>query len=461
MTDPPAADDPPPRPSVRAELRPLLTLALPIVTGLAAATLMGVVDTVMIAPLGTRSLAAAGVTVAVVVIAFSAIYGVLSVVGVRIANGFGARDPGAVAAEVANGLRTAWIVGAAGAAAMAAAFPLMRLTGQPPDVLDAAGGYWMALSALLVPFSLLIAMKAAFDAVDRPWTGTAITFAGVALNVPLNLVLIHGTFGWGGLGLVGAGIGSVLAEGFAALLAWAWWRRAAGFRAWNVPAPWSGAGIARQLREGGPLALAYTAEGASWSVAGLMLGAFGAGALAAHQITVSIVSVTYMIPLGMAAAVSVRIGQATGAGEGRRARAIGMAALLMVVAWSLATTALYLAFGRAIGAALSDDAEVVTLAATLFATLALMQVMDGVQSTTVGALRGLLDTVTPTVVSIVAYWLISLPLAWGLAVTLGLGPAWVWIGYGAGLAVAAIWLPLRFWRLTDRPGGCVPSRIRV
>ena len=448
------ADDlpPPPRPSVRAELKPLLTLALPIVTGLAAATLMGVVDTVMIAPLGTEALAAAGVTVAVVIIAYSAIYGVLSVVGVRIANGFGARDPSAVAAEVSNGLRTAWIVGLVGAAIMAAGFPLMRLTGQPPEVLDAATGYWMALSALLVPFSLLIAMKAAFDAVDRPWTGTAITFAGVALNVPLNLVLIHGIGPWEGLGLLGAGIGSVLAESLAALLAWGWWRRAAGFRRWNVSARPSRAGIGRQLREGGPLALAYTAEGASWSIAGLMLGAFGAGALAAHQVTASVTSVSYMVPLGMAAAVSVRIGQATGAGEGRRARAIGLAALAMVVAWSGVMTVFYLLFGRAIGAALSDDPEVVPLVAALFATLALMQVADAVQSTTVGALRGLLDTVTPTVVSIVAYWLVSLPLAWGLAVTAGLGPAWVWIGYAGGLAVAAVWLPIRFWRLTDQRG---------
>ena len=92
----------------------------------------------------------------------------------------------------------------------------------------------------------------------------------------------------------------------------------------------------------------------------------------------------------------------------------------------------------------------IQLGATFFVIIGLMQVADGLQSTALGALRGLGDTRLPMLATLVAYWLIALPLAYLVGVTFGLGAAGIWIGYGAGLFVAALYLPVRFFQITQR-----------
>jgi len=155
-----------------------------------------------------------------------------------------------------------------------------------------------------------------------------------------------------------------------------------------------------------------------------------------------------MLPLGMAAAVAIRIGQAQGGGDVARLRPIGLAALIAVSAWTLSATGLLLVAGSTIAHRIAPTAEVAALASGLFVIVAAMQVMDGLQSTSLGALRGLRDNSFPAIVSIAVYWGVALPAAYAAAVGLGLGPAGVWAGFGAGLAIAAAVLTVRFVLLT-------------
>ncbi|MGB0957494.1 MAG: MATE family efflux transporter, partial [Litorivicinus sp.] len=166
------------------------------------------------------------------------------------------------------------------------------------------------------------------------------------------------------------------------------------------------------------------------------------------QIVESISGVLYMLPLGMASAVALRIGKADGAEQAARLRPMGLAALVMAGGWMLVATGGLLIVGGPIAAALSMDPAVVTLTTTLFAVVALMQVFDGTQSTALGALRGMTDHHWPAMLCLVAYWGVSLPTAYVIGWVLEVGPAGVWIGYGAGLAFAAVALSLRFWRLS-------------
>jgi MATE family multidrug resistance protein len=129
---------------------------------------------------------------------------------------------------------------------------------------------------------------------------------------------------------------------------------------------------------------------------------------------------------------------------------------MIVTGWMLAVMAVLLIGGEAIARGLSDDPEVVALAATLFLAVAVMQISDGVQSTSLGALRGMLDTRQPTIVSLIAYWPVALPAGYFLGFVADLGAVGVWIGFCLGLSVAAVALPWRFWRLTGaqtRPKG--------
>lgn len=429
--------------TARAEVAPLLRLAMPIVAGLAASTLIGVVDTIMIAPLGTLPLAAASLTTAAMIIFYSAIYGFVSAVGVEAAHRHGGAQADAVAAALRAGLGLAPLAGLVAALFMVLILLILPLIGQPPEVLAIITPYWLAMAAVLVPVALLMVIAQVLNAMDRPWTAAGFAFLAVILNIPLNYLLIWGIGDWPGLGLVGAGLASLIAETLALLVAVIWLARHRLLRARPDAA------LRRRLARGGlPLAIGYTGEGAAFAVIGLMLGIFGATALAANQIVQAVGGVLYMLPLGMAAAVAIRIGQASGSGDPARLRPIAVAAIGVVTIWMVAVTITLILLGGRIAAALSDDSGVVALATAMFVIVALIQVADGVQSTALGALRGIMDFVWPTRLTLLSYWLFALPLAAVLGFWAGLGPLGVWAGYGIGIALVAIILPWRFWRLT-------------
>jgi multidrug resistance protein, MATE family len=440
-------------PAILREVPGLISLAVPLVIGLAAATLIGVTDTIMIAPLGRDALAAAALTSSVIVIFYASVYGGVSSIGIAVANAHGARDGRAIAAITRAGLRLGLVWGLGSSALFGLLFLGLPLLGQPPEVLAILPAYWFTMGALLAPYAMLLVFKQLFEAIDRPWLGTAFSFVGVAVNIPLNYVLIFGPGPLPALGLLGAGIASLVSEIVALLAAWAFWALRGSTRRLRVRARTrrDAATASGLAREGAPLGLMYAAEAGSMAVAGLMLGWFGAVALAANQVANSVGGLLYMIPLGMAGAVAIRIGQADGAGDSGRLRAIAFAAMGVVTLWMVGSMLLLALGGRAIAAAITQDAAVVTLAAAIFVVVALMQVADGLQSTALGALRGLHDTTWPSGVSLVSYWLLSLPLGWVLAFPLGFGPVGLWAGFAAGLLVAAVALPLRFLALTSKP----------
>jgi MATE family multidrug resistance protein len=434
-----------------AEVRSLVRLAIPLIIGLAAANVIGLTDTLMVAPLGAAPLGAVGLTSSVVIIAYAAIYGALSTIGIGVAQAHGAKATGRIAGLVRNGLALGLVVGVIAACLVLAAGLALPLLGQPPDVLAVIAPYWISMALLLIPFALLIVMKQLFDSIDRPWLGVGFAFLATGVNVPLNWVLIYGPGPLPALGLLGAGVASLVSESVGFATAYLYWRRARSTRRLRIRAPVTRAEVGRIGAEGAPLGLMYAAETGAYALAGVMIGWFGAAALAANQVVNAVGAILYMLPLGMAGAVAIRVGQASGAGEQARLRPIAFAALGVVSGWMLLVTGALAVSRETLAGWIAPDAEVAALAATLFLVTALMQVADGVQSTALGALRGLMDLKWPTAVSLVAYWLIALPAAYLFAFALGMGPAGIWAGFAAGLAVAAIALPVRFLGLTRAP----------
>lgn len=432
-----------PTPTTRAEIAPLLKLALPIVAGLGASTLIGVVDTVMIAPLGTVALAAASLTTATLIIFYSALYGFVSAIGIEAAQRHGAGDTKAVAAALSAGLRLAVTAGLACVALMGLGLLVLPLMNQPVDVLAIIAPYWLAMAVLLIPFAVLMVISQVLNAMDKPWIAAGFAFVGVVLNVPMNYMLIWGVGSWEGFGLLGAGLASIASETLALLTAFVWlWRK-------GLLGGTDDKALRKRLAKGGlPLAIGYTGEGAAFAVVGIMLGVFGATALAANQIVQAVGGVLYMLPLGLAAAVSIRIGQASGAQNPARLRPIAIAAIAIVTSWMVAVTIALILSGGVLADALSDDAAVITLATAMFVIVALIQVVDGVQSASLGALRGMMDFVWPTRFTLLSYWLFALPLAAALGFWAEFGPLGVWAGYGIGIGLVAVVLPVRFWRLT-------------
>lgn len=429
---------------VRAEILPLIRLSVPLMIGLFAATAIWVVDTVMIAPLGTVPLAAAGITAAVLIILISALWGLVTVVGVQIATVDGAGNPAEVSAITRNGLALALFGGGTGAALMIAVLPLLGPIGQPQQVVDIVGPYWVAMAVWIIPFTMFFVLKGLFDATGRAWVGVALSYLAVLVNVPANYSFIHIL----DLGILGAGLASILSQTTALIAALIYWRIAPSMAPYRAPSRIRRARVMAQAREGLPLCIGYAGEGGAYAFIGIMIGWLGATPLAAHQVAHAIAGLAYVIPLGMAGAVSIRIGNAVGAETRERLRAILLAGLAIVTLWQSLVALTFILGGPAIATALSQDAAVITLASALLLVLALMQVIDGVQSTALGALRGLMDNRAPTAITLLAYWPAALPAAYLVGFVLGQGAVGVWLGYTVGIAIAAIALPWRFWRRT-------------
>lgn len=443
--------DPVPTPvGIWHEIGKLSTLGFPIVISLAAATLIGVVDTIMIAPLGTVPLAAASITNSIIIVFYSGLYGFIAAIGVRMANAVGANDPDEISSATRSGILVATIISVVGAAAMILFRPVLELLGQPSEVLELLGGYWTAMSLLLIPFTIFYALKSLFDAMNAAWIGVGIAFVAVLINIPANWILIHGFGDWAGLGLVGAGLASLLSQSVALVIALIIWRKAAWTKETRRKAPQRVTELRSQITQGSTIAVGYIGEGGAYAVAGLMIGWFGAVALAANQIVAAIADVLYMVPLGIAIAVSIRIGQAIGAEENERLIKIGFAALAVIISW-MALVMVGLFWSRAwLAQAFSDDPEVITLATSLFILIAAMQIADGVQGTMLGAARGMMDNLVPVGITMFSYWIVALPIAYYLGFALNWGPEGVWIGYGIGLGLAAIAVTARFFAMARR-----------
>jgi multidrug resistance protein, MATE family len=430
-----------------AQVPAILALAVPIVVGLLASTLLGVTDSIMLAPLGPVPLAAVGLTNAVALILFATVYGVLSALSVRIGHAHGAGAGRSIAGMLRSGLVLGGGVGIAAGVIMGVVWFALPYLGQPPEVLEAMPAYYFLMAVFMLPFALLFVFTAALEAVGRPWLGTGFAFVGVVVNIPLNYVLIWGLGPIPALGLTGAGIGTVLAQSVALAVAWVMWLRAPSLRRLRVRQTASLPDVMATAREGLPMGLMYLAETGAVAVATVMIGTFGTIALAANQVALSVGSLAFMVPLGTAGAVAIRVAQESGAGNRAVIRPVAFAALGVATGW-LILMALILGFGGTwIAGMIVADPEVVAVAGAIMLVFALTQVFDGLQSTMLGALRGLSDAGWAAGVSMLAYWPFGLPLGWAFAHWWGFGPAGVWMGWLVALAWAGCMLVGRFlWK---------------
>ena len=422
-------------------------LAAPLSSGLIVSTSTTLVDTAMLGHLGAVPLAAVSLASSVVIMFYAALYGAAGPASLFAGRAQGAGDTAGIGDVGRHGAVLGLGAGLAGALGFAALLPVLGLTGQPADVMAVITPYWLCLAGMLVPFTLLLVAKGLLDAADRPWTGVGLSLVVLGVHVLANWVLIDGRFGFPALGLVGAGIASLLSQTFGAALFWGFVRFAPWTRAWWGERRFTREGFAKQWREALPMTTQYFLEGGAVGVAGVLIGWFGAVALAGNQVALSVGVVAYMLPLGIAGAVTIRVAQAIGGGDAGRVRAIGGAGLAIVTLWMGLIALVFLLAADALARAFVTDEAIVAAAVGIFVVYGLTQLFDGVQSVSLGALRGMLDNVWPMKVSIVAYWLISLPASVVIAFPLGLGAPGVWLGFGIGLAIAATAL---LWRFVSR-----------
>jgi MATE family multidrug resistance protein len=446
-------------PSVRRELGPTLALALPITVGQVSQMLIGFTDTAFIARLGAVPLAAAAFTQGLFNVVYVVCVGLLTGPGVFASRDHGAGNDVGCASWLRHGRALALVVALSAFAILALASTQFEKLGQPPEVIAIVRPFFLLVSASLVPALTFQVQRQFAESVGRAWGPMLIIVLDVALNAFCNWVLVFGHLGFPALGLVGSGWATLLARLFAVLAVAIWLNFSAHFASLR-DAPWSGwerTRFQRLMRLGGPAGGMLLFETGAFGATALMMGWLGAVPLAAHQLALSFSALTFMVPLGLSLAVSLRISRAYGEGRTAAARAIGVGALLIGLVVMLSFAGLYVFAAELITTTFTSVREVSMLASELLLVAAIFQVFDGAQVIGVGALRGLTDVRVPAALTFAAYWLLALPLGYWLAFHTRLGPRGLWIGLAAGLAAAAISLVWRFWQKTAGSSGPQPG----
>ena len=437
------------------EARATLLLAVPIAIGQVGQMLMGVTDSVMLGRLGTVPLAASAFGVGIFNIFFIIGVGLLTPVAI-----FASRSRGAgLHDEAGEYLRHGLALGLCTAAAEAALVWFLSLHlgwfRQPAEVTAAVNPFFFLIGLSLVPVLAYLAMRQFAEAMGHPWVPVLIVAGGVLLNILLNWVFIYGHLGAPAMGLTGSGVSTLVSRTLGSVVIFAWMRLDPGMRAaWPArwAAPLSSTRMRRMLDIGLPASGCLLFESGAFAAATVMMGWLGAEALAAHQIALSCAAMTFMVALGLSMAVGMRISRAAGAGEHQRMRPIWVGGISMGLVLSLSIMAAFLAFGRPIASFFISEPRVVSIAATLLGVAAVFQVFDVGQVIHSASLRSIVDVRIPAAITFVAYWLVALPVGYALGIHTRLGPAGIWTGLAAGLALAAVLLGARFLRLT-RPGG--------
>ena len=435
---------------IRRELRPTLALAFPIVVGQVSQMLIGVTDNAFIGRVGTVQLAAAAFTHGAFHIFYIIGIGLLMGAGVFAARDHGAGDETGCAAWLRHGRALALTVGVGTFGLILILSTQLHHYGQPPEVIAVTRPFLLLIGASFIPALFFQVQRQFAESLGRPWVPMGIMIGDIGLNALLNWLFVFGHGGFPAMGLVGSGLATLVARTLAVVVLGVWLNTSPTFAVVRS-APWTGwerRRFVELLTLGVPTGGMLLFEGGAFAMTALMMGWLGTVPLAAHQVALGCAALTFMVPLGLSIAVSMRLSKALG--EGRRAalRPIGFGALLVGLSCMIVFATIFALAGRTVTGWFTPAEDVASLAARLLLVAAIFQLFDGAQVISAGALRGLTDVRVPTLLTFIAYWVISLPLGHWLAFKTSLGPSGLWMGLAIGLACAAVLLGRRFHRLT-------------
>ncbi len=442
------------------ELTDTLKLAAPMALTQLGQIAMTTTDLAFIGRISDEAVAAAGLASTVYFVSFTFGMGLMAAVAPLAAQASGAGETHLMRRSLRAGLWAALLI-----SLPIMAFPLrgeqiLRTLGQAPATSRLAQDYLFGLAWGVMPALWFQAIRSFMGAVNRPQPILWITLAAIPANALLAYLLIYGEFGLPRLGLFGAGLATTIVN-FGTFLAGLWFvTQRKPFndyrvltRLWRID--WS---LMRQIIViGAPISLAFLLEYGLFSSAGLLMGVISTTALAAHQITLQVAAILYMVPFGISMAATIRVGHAVGRNDAAAVKRAGLVAMLLgIVLSTILTLAVIITRGSIARFFLSETTAnadaTIELAATLLAIGATLFVTDGLQATAVGALRGLKDTRVPLLFAAISYWLIGFSSAYALAFYTPFGAIGVWIGLSLGTVVYATLLVLRFRRLANKFG---------
>ncbi len=426
-----------------------MQLAAPVMIGLVASFGMNFVDTVMAGRLPQREIAMAAIATGGAI--WSAV--LMFVLGLMMAiqpivaylDGSGSR------LEAGETVRQGvWL-------ALAVAIPyvmvlrfgevILQGMGVEAGIIPTAVEYMNALTWGAPAMSVLLLLRFFSEGTGHTRPTMYIGLLGIILNIPLNYILMFGKLGVPAMGARGTGYATSIVIFLQLIVMFNYIRTHGHFRAYELFKHWDRPHwpqLAQLLKIGLPIGTGIFVEGSLFVGAALLIARLGPLPASAHLVAINYSALMFMVPLGLASAITTRVGNALGRGDPHAARYAGLIGLFIILFTQTLSASSMLLFPEFIVGIYTNDAAITAIAVELLFFSAIFQYADGIQICAAGALRGMKDTVVPMFINIVSYLLIGLSVGYYLTFSQGMGPAGMWIGMITGLSFGAVMLLSRF-----------------
>jgi MATE family multidrug resistance protein len=443
---------------LRADLRAMISLAVPIVIANIGHVVMGETDKIMLRNLGVIAIDAAGFSTSIFYLVAVLGIGTLSVIAPQTAAALGMKDNLVINRMLKSGVRLGWTIGIILCGILMGFVQYLFVFGQSAEVTSQAQLFLTILAISIIPMMVFLSLKFFADGLSYTRVDMFITLAAVLLNLFLNWALVYGNAGFPKMGLLGSAIATLVSRIGMATAAYLYVFRAKEFKDYHFSQakhtlePY----LIKIVRQGFPAGLQYFFESGAFSCAVIMMGWISKYAQAAHIIAIGPASFTYMMMAGVAAASAIRVGKYRGEGNRKGILRAGTVSLVVVAGFMTISCIAFVLFPNLIielyinTEEVKDAVQVIPLATALLIIAGFFQLSDGIQVVGLNNLRGIEDVRIPTFITLLSYWIIGLPLGWVLGFPLGMQAAGVWIGLTAGLTASAIMLTYRFYHLAGK-----------
>ena len=434
------------RSALRATIRSVVTLAVPVAVLQVGMMTMGVVDTIMLGRVSPEAMAASAIVNTFVMAVLLMMMGVLFALNPIVAQAHGAGRLHMVGEELQRGWFLALFLVVPPLAILWWMGPLQTLLHQPVGIYADAVGYAHWLMPGMPAMLLAVATRQVIQGlgVVRPLL-LAMLIANI-VNVFANAVLIFGLFGAPELGVLGCAISTSIARWctFIGMVVFGWPVLAPTWQGWTRAALRIDA-FKQLLHLGLPIGVQMFVEVGIFVGVTALMGVLGVIELAGHQVALNLASLTFMVPLGLAIAGTTRVGFAVGSNNPGEARRVAMVSMALGVTFMLCTAVAFTGAPLFFAHIYTSEPEVQMMALVLIPIAGVFQVFDGMQVVASGLLRGLGDTKAPALIALVGFWLVGAPVGLALCWPQGWGAAGLWWGLTVGLGVVALLLCIRLW----------------
>ncbi|MCX6171512.1 MAG: MATE family efflux transporter [Flavobacterium sp.] len=439
-----------------------LRLAYPVILGMLGHTLIGIVDNIMVGKLGSTELAAVSLGNSLIFIAMSLGIGFSTAITPIVAEANAENDISKIRSAFHHGLFLCTILGILLFGLVVLAKPIMGLLHQPKEVITLAMPYldWVAFS--LVPLIIYQGYKQFADGLSMTKVSMYAIIMASIVHVIINYCLIYGFWIFPKMGILGAGLGTVISRiamvTFMHIILSRKEQLKEYFKDFSFDEIKKST-LKKIIDLGFPSALQMLFEVVLFTAAIWLCGNIGKTSQAANQIALSLASMTFMVAMGLSVVSMIRISHQKGLNDYKQliivARSIFLLAIILEIVFAFLFVALhqvlpYMFLNMENQYQLLDNKEVVIIASKLLLVAAVFQISDGIQVVVLGALRGLQDVKIPMYITFVAYWVVGFPISFYLGEYTSLKAIGVWIGLFAGLSVAALFLFIRFHYLTKK-----------